>query len=141
MSCTSCLSNSDIQTPDQVSVLRYIFTGHIDSALEPLVRDLHAPLEGGGPSTYAARDASLYNARPLLRDLHYVIQLMSIAGYEAYVYMCSSVYKTLCAAFIWLPWDARSRRYVCLYRAKKYYLINTENLITKMCCNRNEKHF
>ena len=27
-------------------------------------------LAGGGPSKYAARDASLYNARPLLRDLH-----------------------------------------------------------------------
>ena len=41
-----------------------------------------------------------------------LLQLMSIAGYEAYVCVCFFVYKTLCAAFIWLPWDARSRMYV-----------------------------
>ena len=68
------------------------------------------------PST---RDASLYNARPLLRDLHHmlleVIQLISIPGYEAYVCVRFFMYKTLCAAFIWLPWDARSCLYVCLY--------------------------
>ena len=40
-----------------------------------------------------------------------VIQLMSIAGYEAYICVFFFVHKTLCAAFIWLPWDARS----CLY--------------------------
>ena len=70
---------------------------------------------------YAARDASLYNARPLFRDyttLLEVIQLMSIAGYEAYVCMCFFVYKKLCAAFIWLPWDARSRPYVFILRGK-----------------------
>ena len=32
--------------------------------------------------------------------------------------MCFFVYKTLCAAFIWLPWDARSCPYECLYCAK-----------------------
>ena len=51
-----------------------------------------------------------------------VIQLMFIAGYEAYVCVCFFMYKTLCAAFIWLLWDARSRSYVCLYCAKKYYI-------------------
>ena len=65
-----------------------------------------------------------------------VIQLMSIAGYEAYVCMCFFMYKTLCAAFIWLPWDAHSRPYVCLYCTKKCI-----NFITKKYWNKNEKHF
>ena len=50
---------------------------------------------------YAVHDASLYNARPLLRDLHPPlegIQLMSIAGYEVFICVCFFVYKTLCAA-------------------------------------------
>ena len=64
---------------------------------------------------------------------------MSIAGYETYVCMCFFVYKTLCAALIWLPWDARSRPYVCLYCVEK--LFNTYNLITKKYWNKNEKHF
>ena len=50
-----------------------------------------------------------------------LLQLMSIAGYEAYVCVCFFVYKTICAAFMWLPWDARSRLYVCLYCAKKIF--------------------
>ena len=58
-----------------------------------------------------------------------LIQLMSIAGYEAYVCVCFFMYKTVCAAFIWLPWDACSCLYVCLYCAKK--LFNTLNVITK----------
>ena len=66
---------------------------------------------------YAARDASLYNARPLLRDLHHAPRIhtadvQSIPGYDAYICVCLFVYKTLCAAFIWLPWEARSCRYV-----------------------------
>ena len=64
-----------------------------------------------------------------------VIQLMSIAGYEAYVCVCSFAYKTLCADFIWLPWDACSRPYVCLYCAKKLL-----NKLQKMYWNKNEKH-
>ena len=48
-----------------------------------------------------------------------VIQLLPIAGYEAYVCVRFFMYKTKCAAFIWLPWDARSCLYVCLYCAKK----------------------
>ena len=51
-----------------------------------------------------------------------VIQLMSIAGYEAYVCVCFFVYKTFCAAFIWLPWDTRSHPYVCLYCTKNYLI-------------------
>ena len=50
-----------------------------------------------------------------------IIQLMSIAGYEAYVCVCFFMYKTVCAAFIWLPWDARSCPYVCLYCVKKLF--------------------
>ena len=46
------------------------------------------------------------------------IQLISIAGYEVFVCVCFFVYKTLCVAFIWLPCDARSRPYVCLYCTK-----------------------
>ena len=45
------------------------------------------------------------------------IQLMSIAGYEAFVCVCFFVYKTCIKhvqPFIWLPWDAHSRFYVCL---------------------------
>ena len=124
MSCTSCLSNNDIQTPDQVSVPCTTPYFHKDT-LTPLSSSRSPPLEGGGPSTYAARDASLYNARPLLRDLHHfeVIQLMYIAGYEAYVCVCFFMYKTLCAAFIWLPWDARSCMYVCLCCVKKILYI------------------
>ena len=48
------------------------------------------------------------------------IQLMSIAGYEAFVCVCF-VYKTLCAAFILLLWDARSRLLrICV----SYLLVN-----------------
>ena len=50
-----------------------------------------------------------------------LIQLMSIAGYEAYVCVCFFMYKTVCAAFIWLPWDSRGSLYVCLYCVKKLF--------------------
>ena len=50
-----------------------------------------------------------------------LIQLMSIAGYEAYVCVCFFVYKILCSAFIRLPWEDRSCPYVCLYRVKKLF--------------------
>ena len=70
MSCTSCLSNNDIQTPDQVSVpCTTIPYFHKDTLTPP--SSSRSPALGGGPSTYVARDASLYNARPLLRDLHH----------------------------------------------------------------------
>ena len=39
--------------------------------LTPPSSSRSTPLEGGGPSMYAARDASLYNAHPLLRCLHH----------------------------------------------------------------------
>ena len=137
MSCTSCLSNNDIQTPDQVSVPCTTPYFHKDT-LTPPSSSRSPPLEGGGPSTYAARDASLYTTHALYFEIYTtlleVIQLMSIAGYEAYVCMCFFVYKTVCAAFIWLPWDTRSRPYVCLYRAKKNLIhikCNYKNVITK----------
>ena len=67
MSCTSCLSNNNIQMPDQVSVPCTTPYFHKDTLTPPSrSRSLPLTLEGGGPSTYAARDASLYNARPLL---------------------------------------------------------------------------
>ena len=89
MSCTSCLSNDDIQMPDQVSVPCTTPYFHKDT-LTPPSSSRSPSLEGGGhgPSTYVARDASLYNARPLLRNLHPAlegIQLMSITGYEMFV--------------------------------------------------------
>ena len=70
MSCTFCLSNNDIQTPDQKSVPCTTPYFHKDTLISP--SNSRSPLlEGGGHSTYAARDESLYNARPLLRDLHH----------------------------------------------------------------------
>ena len=123
MSCTSCLSNNDIQTPDQVSVPCTTPYFHKDT-LTPPSSSRSPPLEGGGPSTYAAHDASLYNAAlyfEIYTTLLEVIQLMSIAGYEVYVCVCFFVYKTLCAAFIWLLWDAHGRPYVCLYCGEKLF--------------------
>ena len=70
MSCTSCLSNNDIQTPDQVSVPCTTPYFHKDT-LTPPSSSRSPPLEGGRPSTYAAHDASLYNACRPLRDLHH----------------------------------------------------------------------
>ena len=133
MSCTSCLSNDDIQTPDQVRAPCTTPYFHKDTLTPP--SSLRSP-----PSTYAARDASLYNARPILSDytkLIEVIRLMSIAGYEAYVIVCYFMYKTVCAAFILLPWNACNCLYVCLY-CGGIYLIH--NLITKKYRNKNEKH-
>ena len=72
MSCTACKSNNNIQTPEHIRApctMPYFHKG----TLTPLSSSRSPPLEGGGPSTYAARkcrDASLYNAFPLLRDLH-----------------------------------------------------------------------
>ena len=140
MSCISCLSNNDIQTPDQVSVPCTTPYFHKDTLTSPS-SSKSPPLEGGGPSTYAARDASLidYITHALKFEIYTtlleIIQLMFIAGYEAYVCVCFFMYKTVCATFIWLPWDARS----CPYTARKNYLIH--NLITKKYWNKNEKHF
>ena len=101
MSCTSCLSNNDIQTPDQLSVPCTTPYFHKDT-LTPPSSSRSPPLEGGGSSSYAARDAYLYNARPLRPTSrstpHHLVQLISIAGYEAFVCVCFFAYKTLCAA-------------------------------------------
>ena len=69
MSCTSCLCNNNIQTPDQVSIPCTTPYFHRDT-LTPPSSSKSPPLEGGGHSTHAACDASLYNACRLLRDLH-----------------------------------------------------------------------
>ena len=84
-------------------------------------------LEGGGPSTYAAT-INLYIMHVLYFEIYTtlleVIQLMSIAGYEAYVCVCFFVYKTLCAAFIWLPCDACTAvACMCVILREKNYLI------------------
>ena len=48
------------------------------------------------------------------------------------------MYKTVCAAFIWMPWDARSCRYVFILREKCILYLKC-NL--KKYWNKNEKHF
>ena len=96
-------------------------TGH---SLTPPSSSRSPSLEGGVSSTYAAcpRCISIIITHALYFEIYTtlleVIQLMSIAGYEAYVFVCFFMYKT-CAAFIWLPWDARSCPYVCLYCGEK----------------------
>ena len=68
MSCTSCLSNNNIQTPDQINVpctTPYFYK----DTLTPPSSSRSPPLAGVGLSTYEVCDASLYNACPLLRDL------------------------------------------------------------------------
>ena len=67
MSCTSCFSN-DIQTPDQISIPCIMPYFHKDTLTPPSTS--RSPPLGGGPTVYVPHDASLYNARPLLRDLH-----------------------------------------------------------------------
>ena len=89
---------------------------------------------------YEALDSSLYNVRPLLSVYTSPvegIQLMTIAGYVAFVCVCFFVYKILCAAFIWLLWDARSLSYVFILRQKifKYLTFNY-----KKKWNKNEKY-
>ena len=61
---------------------------------------------------------------------------MSVAGYEAFVCVASLHIKPYVQPFIWLPWDARSRPYVCLYCAKKLL----HKLYTKKYWNKNKKH-
>ena len=100
MYCTFCLSN-DIQTPDQVNVPCTTPYFHKDT-LTPPSSSRSLPLEGGGPSTHAARDASLYITQALYFEIYTQplegIQLLSIAGYEAFICVCFFVYKTLCTA-------------------------------------------
>ena len=134
MSCTSCLFNDDIQTRDQISVSCTTPYFHKDT-LTPPSSSKSLPLEGGrhGPSMYASCNASLYNARPLLRDLHPAlegIQLMSITGYETFV----CVLLRYVQPFIWLPWDARSRP-MCVYTSRTNYYINYKKYRIK-----NKKH-
>ena len=94
--------------PSKYSMYYAIFSqGH------PLVRDLR-PLKEAGPERMRPA-MHLYITHVLYFEIYTtllaVIQLMSIARYEAYVCVCFFMYKTLCAAFIWLPWDARSYTY------------------------------
>ena len=141
MSCTSCLSNDDIQTPDQISVPCTTPYFHKDT-LTPPSSLRSPPLEGGGISTYAACDVSLYKYAlyfeiytPPLEGI--LIQLMSIAGYEAFVCVCFSCIKHYvqpsygCCG---MPVVAR----MCVYTL--HFFKNTYNLITKKYRNKNEKH-
>ena len=140
MSCTSCLSNNNIQTSDQISVPCTTPYFHKDT-LTPPSSSRSPPMKEAGLA-HVRPVMHLYITHALYFEIYTTplegIQLMSIAGYEAYVCVCFFVYKTLCAAFIWLPWDARSCPYVCLYCAQNYLI---HNLITKKYRNKNEKHF
>ena len=121
MSCNSCLSNNDIQTPYQVSVPCTTPYFHKDTLTPP--SSSRSPPSGEAGPARMWPSMHIYITHALYFEIYTtlleVIQLMSIAGYETYVCMCFFVYKTLCAAFIWLPWDARSCPYVCLYCAEK----------------------
>ena len=135
MSCSSCLSNNDIQTRDQISVPCTMPYFHKDT-LTPPSSSRSPTLEGGrhGPSTYAARNASLYNARSLLRDLHLAlesIQLMSITGYETFVCVCFFVMCSPSYGFCGTPVVAC----MCVYTKRKNCYINY-----KKYCHKNEKH-
>ena len=124
MSCTSSLNNNDIQMPVQISVPCIKPYFHKDT-LTPPYSSRYPPHAGGGPSTYAAHDASL-----IMHAIYFEIyapplegiQLKSIAGYEAFVCVCFYAYKT---PFIWTP--------VCVYTARKNH--------SKKYLNKNEKHF
>ena len=145
MSCTSCLSNNDIKTPDQVSVPCTTPYFHKDT-LTP-------------PSSLRSRslmEADLAHMRPAMQryithTLYFEvyiplsfegIQLMSIAGYEAFVCVCF-LYKPLCAA---LYMAAVGRLYIvtCNYVCLKLwceklfhtYILNTKRSYQKI----NEKH-
>ena len=141
VSCTSCLSNDNIQTPDRPSKCSMYHATFSQGHMTPPFSSRSPPLEGGGPSTLRTA-MHLYIMHDLYFEIYImlleVIQLMSIAGYEAYVCVCFFVYKTLCAAFIWLLWDARSCSYVFILRENCFY---TFNFITTNYWNKNEKNF
>ena len=59
-----------------------------------------------------------------------LIQLMSIAGYEAYVCVCFFMYKTVCAALIIMA--AVGRPYVCLKCNYKKVLKQERKTFLKM---------
>ena len=138
MSCTSCLSNNDIQTPDQVSVPCTTPYFHKDTLTTPS-SSRSPPLEEAGPVCMRPT-MHLYITHALYFEIYTtlleIIQLMSIAGYEAFVCVC--FLKHYVQPYILLPWDARSRPYVYLYCFKKKF--NTLNLITKKYWNKNEEN-
>ena len=96
------------------------------------------PLEGGGPinySTCAASYTSLYNATlyfKIYTTARHAGQLMSIAGYEAFVCVCFFAYKKLCTA---LHMAAVRMKLVfarmCVYTAGKQYYINLKSTGTR----------
>ena len=100
MSCTSCLSNDDIQTPDQISVPCTTPCFHKDT-LTPPSSSRSPPLVGGGPSMFRPA-MPLYITHDLYFEIYSPslegIQLMSIVGYEAFVCVCFFMYKILYAA-------------------------------------------
>ena len=75
------------------------YTYSMRHALTPSSSSRSPPLEGGGPSTFAAGPRCISIQRmpstsgSIYTTLLEVIQLMSIAGYEAYVCVCFFMYK------------------------------------------------
>ena len=135
MSCTNCLSNNDIQTPEQVSVPFSTPYFHKDTLTLPC-SSRSPPLEGGGPSTFVARDTYYtYITHALYFEIYptflEVIQLISIAGYEAYVCVCFLRYVQPSYGCSGMP-------VVCLYCVKK--LFNTLNFITKITGTRTKNN-
>ena len=128
-----CLSNNDIQTPDKINVPCSTPYFYKDS-LTPPSTSRSPPLEGGGPSTYAARNASLCNVPSSSRCYTLPlegIQVMSITGYEAFVCMCFFVMCSPSYVFCGTPVVA----HMCIYTARKNYYINY-----KKYRNKNKKH-
>ena len=96
MSCSSCLSNNDIQTTDQISVLCITPCFHKET-LTPPSTSRSPSFEGGGP-TRMRHAMQLYITHSLYFEIYTSplegIQLMSIAVYETFVCVCFFAYKT-----------------------------------------------
>ena len=146
MSCISCLSNrhSDAR-PSKCSMYMYyaIFSqGYIDS-VRPLVRDLRQLKEAGPVRMRPAMH--LYITQTLYFEIYTmlleVIQLMSIAEYEAYVCVCFFAYKPLqyVQPFIRLPWDTHSRPCLSILRGIFYLLQKCTGTRTKNILKKEQK--
>ena len=100
ISCISCLSNNDIQRPDEITVPCTTPYFHKDT-LTPPSSSRSSPLEGGGLARMQPA-TNLYITHTIYFEIYTPplegIQLMSIAGYEVFVCVCFFAYnKKLCA--------------------------------------------